>query len=126
MLLAVSANAFSVYGVYFCLANLVVVPIVNILYALLMFATITYLVFPSLGFLISVFNYPFMAITCITRFIASLPSALAGTSRLGLWRLYMFSLCFYLSRYVMIPQKIKYRALIGIIGFSLVYAIVFL
>ncbi|HOK82450.1 MAG TPA: ComEC/Rec2 family competence protein [Clostridia bacterium] len=126
MLFAVSANAFSVYGVYFCLANLVVVPIVSILYALLMFATITYLVFPSLGFLISVFNYPFMAITCITRFIASLPGALAGTSGLGLLAFVYVLTLFFMSRYVMIPQKIKYRALLGIIGFSLVYAIVFL
>ncbi|MDD3946565.1 MAG: ComEC/Rec2 family competence protein [Clostridia bacterium] len=126
LLVAVAINAFSTFGIYFCLSNLLVIPFVGVLYAFLMTATVLFLIYAPLGALIVPFDYPFIAIKYIVAFISQLPYAVAETSEIGLLAIiYVFAML-YMSRFFMVNIKTKYRVLTGIIGFSLFYAIVFL
>lgn len=125
-LLAVAANAFAAYGVYFCLSNLVVIPIVSLLYALTMFATALSLIIPPLGVLLVPLDYLYMPIVYIAKFFAELPSATSQVNKIGfVGVIYAFAL-FFMSRFVMVSSKTKYRVLTGLVAFALMYAIVFL
>lgn len=125
-LFAAAADIFSGFGVYFCLTNLILLPLVGILYAATMAALLLYFVFPVFGYLMVALKYPYLAIKEISVFFSNLPGAYLNTKGLGfLGLVYCFSLLF-MSRFVMLPEKTKYRALAAVIGFSLVLGFVFI
>jgi len=124
-LFAVVIETFSGFGIYFCLSNLIVLPLIGLLYALTMAVTLLYFIIPASGYLLVALKYPYLAVKEISVFFAGLPGAYQDVRGLGfLGAVYCFAL-FFMSRYVMLPEKTKYRALAGIVGFSLVFGFVF-
>jgi competence protein ComEC len=124
-LFAPATEIFTGFGIYFCLSNLFVLPLIGLLYALTMAMTMLYFIFPVSGILILSLKYPYLAIKEISVFFSELPGAYQNVRGMGfLGVVYCFSL-FFMSRFVMLSDKKKYRMLAGIIGFSLVFGFVF-
>lgn len=122
----VAVNTFSAYGVYFCLSNFILIPMVSIIYSLTMLASAICLVIPQAGILLVPLDYLYKPIIYIAKFISELPGAVQIGNKLGIIG-FVYSLnLFYMSRFFMVSQKTKYRVLTAAVAFSLMYIIIFL
>lgn len=75
---AVSVSTFGTFGIYFVAANLVVVPLIGLIYSALTCVAVLYLIFPWFEFLFIPIRYPISAVVFITEKIAELPAASVG------------------------------------------------
>ncbi len=109
-LVPISLNVFGSMSVYFALANLLVLPIITVLYTYLFVSGIFCLISPFFGFLYFPTNSVIELVRAISTFLSSLPHATVAVDRMGGFTFsYVVSMMLF-SRFVMLPknQKIVY------------------
>lgn len=74
-LLPLCFSVFSSYGVYFVIANLVVLPVVSVAYTLLAFVSVLTLIFEGFSVLFVPIKYIFVAVNTVSTGISRLPYA---------------------------------------------------
>lgn len=121
LLIAVTVNTFQAAGIYFCLGNLLVIPLIGLIYSLLMLFTVVTLVIPPTGVLMVLTKYMLYAVTETASFIASLPYATVEFGRgLGIFSFIFAAALIFMSKFIMIDRTKKFYILSGVTAASVV------
>ena len=106
-LLPILFNVFGTVSLYSPIGNLLILPVVTVVYTYLAIVAGLTMIIPHLGILFYVIKYPFALIRLIGSFIYSLPYSTLAVGSVGAFcALYIFGLAF-LSRLNKLPYKIK-------------------
>jgi len=122
ILIAIAINTFRYIGVYFCLANLVLIPLVSAAYMLLTLFTIPLAATDFFGFLMYIPKIFLAAFSFISEFFAGLPFAAAGTRNISFVAAVYAFLMIFMSKFNMLDKKYKFGITAGIAGVTAVLA----
>lgn len=110
-LLPLSLNVFGTISLYFVLANLLVLPIITVLYTYMFISGVLCLISPHLGALYFPANAVIELVRWVSSFLSSLPYATIKAGGMGVFTLSYILIFVLLSRFIMLPRNNK---LVGI------------
>ncbi len=123
-LLPIMSNVFGVFNPYFIVANLVVLPMVSVLYTLLIIGAFLGAITPVLAVLLYPSKYMIIALLAITKLIASLPFANVTIVSMGILAIFYYVFLIVLSRYTMLERKVKLKLCVILSVVTLIAAII--
>lgn len=106
-LLPISLNVFGSISLYFVLANLLVLPIITVLYTYLFVSGVFCLISPFLGFLYFPANAAIELVRLVSAFISSLPYATLKAGGMGVLTISYVLIMTLFSRFVMLRRYKK-------------------
>lgn len=109
LLLPVAINAFNMFALYFCIANLIILPIVSLAFTLLIISAAVTAVLPFMGVLYKLASLPLFALRSLSSFIAHLPFAEIKVGNMGIVTLFYFAVMLLNSKFFMLPKEKKLR-----------------
>jgi len=109
LLLPVIVNVFNVFALYFCLANLIVLPLVSLAFLLLIIAIAVTAIAPFMGVLYKLASFPLFALRGLSAFFAHLPFAQLAVGNMGIITLFYFAVMLLNSKFFMLSKEKKLR-----------------
>ncbi len=122
--LPLSFSAFGVFTPYAAVGNLLVLPVLSVVFPLIFVAVVLSLIFSGFGILFYAIRYPIIAIRLFSSAISSWPGAQIEVSGMGLATLFYVLFFVIAGRYVLISKKYKIP-LCGVLALSTVLAVHF-
>lgn len=124
LLLPVMLNTFNAFAIYFCLANLIILPLVSIAYSLLILSAVVTLALPFMGYLFSVASVPLVAIRSISSFISILPFATVKLQNMGIFAIFYFEVLLINSKLFMLSKEKKLRITVALIFICIILIVI--
>ncbi len=115
LLLPVAINAFNMFALYFCISNLIILPIVSIAFILLIISVAITAIFPFMGVLYKLASFPLLALRSLSSFIANLPFAQLEVGNMGIVTLFYFAIMLLNSKFFMLSKEKKLRYSVALI-----------
>jgi len=109
LLLPIIVNVFKVFALYFCLANLIVLPLVTLAFVLLLLSISVNAILPFMGVLYKIASFPLVALRGLSAFIARLPFAQLSVSNMGIITFFYLAVMLLNSKFFMLPKDKKLR-----------------
>ena len=115
LLLPVIVNAFNVFALYFCIANLIVLPVVSLAFIMLILSVVINAILPFTGALYKIAGLPLYALRLLSSLIASLPLAEIEVGGMGVITFFYISVLLLNSKFFMLPKERKLRYSVALI-----------
>lgn len=119
MLLPVCINTFGRFSLYFVLANLLILPIITILYSLLFVTSMLCIITYQCGFIYLVSNIFIEAVRVVSVFLSNLPMATINTNSLGVFSVIYILIMIILSRFILVDKQKKLYAIVSLLGIGM-------
>lgn len=123
--LPLSFSAFGVFTPYAVVGNLLVLPVLSVVFPMLFVAVALSLIFNGFGILFYVIKYPIIAIRLFSSLVSSWPGAQMEASGLGLAAVFYVLFFIVAGRFLTIDKKFKIPAC-GALALSAVLTVLFL
>jgi len=107
LMFPLTCNVFNNVAVYALLANLIIIPVLEVTFVLLAVSAMLTLAFSGFGFLYYIVQFPIIGIRILCEFIYTLPSAVINSDGLGVSTIFYVLIIFVLSDYFFIDSKKK-------------------
>ncbi len=113
-------EVFGTISIYFTIANLLVLPLVTVLYTLLAVASVASAISPIFSFLLYPAKYLIVVIMFVVRIISLLPYASVEVGGMGIVTVFYVAVLVALSKYILLDKK-KKAVIAGVLSLTAVF-----